>query len=214
MCGGGTRFHRSSVNPTLRVRIQQSTKRRRCASAGKSACRYGRAGLRHNDSLVQRRHSRKNGPIDTKINLGSGGASNDNVNNVNLRLGATADFNLARFTLVAEVMEIFMAVNPPGWNPGDSSGEGLSQLGACTIYPDQRGAITERSPGMARYQRQPDTLQTEPSRLREHHRAIRWRLYFVWMRIVISLFPSLPTRLQHESGHCGAGRVPFRERVF
>lgn len=81
------------------------------------------------------------GPIDTKINVGSGGASNDNVNNINLRLGATANFNLARFTLVAEVMEIFMATNPFGWNPGDSSGEGLSQLGAFTIYPDQLGAL-------------------------------------------------------------------------
>jgi hypothetical protein len=81
------------------------------------------------------------GPIDTKINVGSGGASNDNVNNINLRLGATADFNLARFTLVAEVMEIFMAKNPFGWKPGDSSGEGLSQLGAFTIYPDQLGDL-------------------------------------------------------------------------
>lgn len=81
------------------------------------------------------------GLIDTKINLGSGGASNDNLNNINLRLGATADFNRARFTLVAEVMEIFMAVNQFGWKPGDSSGEGLSQLGAFTIYPDQLGIL-------------------------------------------------------------------------
>ena len=81
------------------------------------------------------------GVIDTKINLGSGGASNDNVNNINLRLGATANFNLARCTLVAEVMEIFMAVNQFGWKPGDSNGEGLSQLGAFTIYPDQRGLL-------------------------------------------------------------------------
>jgi hypothetical protein len=81
------------------------------------------------------------GPIDTKINLALGGASNDNLNNVNLRLGATADFNLARATLVMEVMEIFMAVNKFGWKPGDSSGEGLSQLGAFTIYPDQRGIL-------------------------------------------------------------------------
>jgi hypothetical protein len=97
----------------------------------------------------------QSGPIHTKINLGSGGASNDNLNNINLRLGATADFNLARFTLVEEVMEIFMAVNQfgwkpgdssgeglsLGWKPGDSSGEGLSQLGAFTIYPDQRGIL-------------------------------------------------------------------------
>ena len=81
------------------------------------------------------------GPIDTKINVGSGGASNDTVNNINLRLGATADFNLARFTLVAEVMEIFMATKQFGWKPGDSSGEGLSQLGAFTIYPDQVGDL-------------------------------------------------------------------------
>ncbi len=81
------------------------------------------------------------GPIDTKINIGSGGASNDNVNNINLLLGATTDFNRARFTLVAEVMEIFMAQNQFGWKPGDSSGEGLSQLGGFTIYPDQRGIL-------------------------------------------------------------------------
>jgi hypothetical protein len=81
------------------------------------------------------------GPIDTKINLGSGGASNDTVNNINLRLGATADFNFARSTLVMEVMEIFMAATKFGWNPGDSSGEGLSQLGGFTIYPDQRDRL-------------------------------------------------------------------------
>lgn len=81
------------------------------------------------------------GPIDTKINLALGGASNDNVNNINLRLGATANFVFARSTLVAEVMEIFMATNPFGWKPGDNSGEGLSQLGAFTIYPDQRGVL-------------------------------------------------------------------------
>jgi hypothetical protein len=77
------------------------------------------------------------GPILTKINQGSGGASNDNLNNINLRLGATSDFDAARFTLVAEVMEIFMATNKFGWKPGDSSGEGLSQLGAFTLYPSQ-----------------------------------------------------------------------------
>jgi len=81
------------------------------------------------------------GPIDTKINVGNGGATNDFVNNINLRVGATADFDLARFTLAAEVMEIFMAKVPFGWNPGDSSGEGLSQLGAFTIYPNQIGNL-------------------------------------------------------------------------
>lgn len=79
--------------------------------------------------------------IDVKINEGAGGASNDNVSNVNLRLGATADFDAARFTLVAEVMEIFMAAIPLRWKPGDSSGEGLSQLGALTLYPDQVGGL-------------------------------------------------------------------------
>jgi hypothetical protein len=79
------------------------------------------------------------GPIDTKINLADGGASNDNVSNINLRLGATANFNFARCVLVEEVVEIFMATNPFGWKPGDSSGEGLSRLAGFTIYPDQRG---------------------------------------------------------------------------
>lgn len=64
-----------------------------------------------------------------------GGANNDNVKNVNLRLGATSDFVLARWTLMAEVSEIFMAAEPQGWHPGDSSGEGLSQLVANTLYP-------------------------------------------------------------------------------
>jgi hypothetical protein len=110
------------------------------------------------------------GPIDTKINEGSGGASNDNVNNINLRLGATADFNLTRFTLVAEVMEIFMATNPFGWKPGDSSGEGLSQLGAFTIYPDQLGDLngpsvwldTSVSPSAAKPSRPDFVNNTEP----------------------------------------------------
>ncbi len=81
------------------------------------------------------------GPIDTKINLADGGASNDKLRNINLRLGATDNFNLARSVLAAEVVEIFMATNPFGWNPGDSSGEGLSQLAQFTIYPDQRGIL-------------------------------------------------------------------------
>ena len=111
------------------------------------------------------------GPIDTKINVGSGGASNDNVSNINLRLGATADFNLARFTLVAEVMEIFMATNQFGWKPGDSSGEGLSQLGAFTIYPDQVGDLngppvwldTSINPTAAKPSRPDFVNNTEPS---------------------------------------------------
>ena len=110
------------------------------------------------------------GPIDTKINVGSGGASNDNVNNVNLLVGATADFNLARFTLVAEVMEIFMAQSPSGWHPGDSSGEGLSQLGAFTIYPDQLGGLngpqiwldTSLSPTVDKPSRPDFVNKTEP----------------------------------------------------
>jgi len=81
----------------------------------------------------------KGGLILTKINLAAGGASNDFLNNINLRLGDTQNFDLARAVLVAELMEIFMAVDPAGWNPGDSSGEGLSLLGALTIYPGQRG---------------------------------------------------------------------------
>jgi hypothetical protein len=39
------------------------------------------------------------------------------------------------------VMEIFMAMDKFGWKPGNSSGEGLSQLGANTIYPDLRGRL-------------------------------------------------------------------------
>ena len=50
------------------------------------------------------------GPIDVKIDLGSGGAGNDNVSNVDLRLGATANFNLARMSLVAEVMKTLEGV--------------------------------------------------------------------------------------------------------
>lgn len=79
----------------------------------------------------------QSGSILTKINQGDGGATNDTLNNINLTLGATADFDAARFALVAEVMEIFMATNKFGWKPGDSSGEGLSQLCAFTLYPSQ-----------------------------------------------------------------------------
>jgi hypothetical protein len=76
-------------------------------------------------------------PFDVKINLPTGGANNDNVKNINLKLGATSNFNLARFVLVAETIEIFMAAVPFGWHPGDSSGEGLSQAAGFTLYPDQ-----------------------------------------------------------------------------
>jgi hypothetical protein len=80
-------------------------------------------------------------PLDVKINEGSGGANNDNTHNVNLRLGATGDFNLARFVLVAEVVEIFMAQCSSNWHPGDSIGEGLSQLAGFELYPDQRSIL-------------------------------------------------------------------------
>jgi hypothetical protein len=76
-------------------------------------------------------------PFDVKIDLGTGGASNDTIKNIDLRVGATSNFNQARATLVAEVIEIFMATDPFGWNPLDSSGEGLSQAAVFTLYPDQ-----------------------------------------------------------------------------
>jgi hypothetical protein len=80
-------------------------------------------------------------PFQVKINLGTGGASNDNVKNINLRVGQSSDADLARSTLVAEVIEIFMAASGLAWHPGDSSGEGLSQAAAFTLYPDEMGIL-------------------------------------------------------------------------
>jgi hypothetical protein len=80
-------------------------------------------------------------PFQVKINLGTGGASNDTVKNINLRVGQSSDADLARFTLVAEVVEIFMAASGLSWNPRDSSGEGLSQAAACTLHPDETGIL-------------------------------------------------------------------------
>jgi hypothetical protein len=76
-------------------------------------------------------------PFAVKINLPTGGANNDNVKHINLKAGATSNFDLARFLLVAEAIEIFMAASALGWHPGDSSGEGLSQAAGFTLYPDQ-----------------------------------------------------------------------------
>jgi hypothetical protein len=106
-------------------------------------------------------------PLDVKINPGNGGASNDRVHTINLRLGATANVNLARCILVAEVMEIFMAATASGWNPTDSSGEGLSQLAGFTLYPDQKPILngpqvwldTSISPSAAKPSR-PDFVST------------------------------------------------------
>jgi hypothetical protein len=80
-------------------------------------------------------------PFNVKINVGDGGATNNNTTDVNLKLGATSDFDLARSTLVAEVVEIFMAAAGTGWQPGDSSGEGLSQASAFTLYPDENRTL-------------------------------------------------------------------------
>lgn len=78
-------------------------------------------------------------PFDVKINLALGGASNDNFKNINLRQGASSGFNKVRSVLVAEVIEIFMADSKMHlkWDPGDSTGEGLSQLAAFSLYPDE-----------------------------------------------------------------------------
>ena len=80
-------------------------------------------------------------PFQVKINLGTSGASNDTIKNINLRVGQNSDADLARFTLVAEVVEIFVAASGLGWNPLDSSGEGLSQTAAFTLYPDETGIL-------------------------------------------------------------------------
>lgn len=80
-------------------------------------------------------------PFQVKINLGTSGGSNDNVSNINLRVGESSDAELARSTLVAEEAEIFMAASGLGWNPGDSSGEGLSQAAAFTLHPDEIGTL-------------------------------------------------------------------------
>jgi hypothetical protein len=80
-------------------------------------------------------------PFQVKINLGTGGASNDTVENINLRVGQSSDANLARVTLVEEVAEIFMAASGLSWNPLDSSGEGLSQAAGFTLYPGETGIL-------------------------------------------------------------------------
>lgn len=80
-------------------------------------------------------------PFQVHISPGTGGGSNNNVSGINLRVGDSSDVELARFTLVAEVVEIFMASSGLHWKPGDSSGEGLSQAAGFTLHPSKTGIL-------------------------------------------------------------------------
>jgi hypothetical protein len=110
-------------------------------------------------------------PFLVKINLGGGGGSNDNIKNINLTVGATTNFNYCRFVLVAEVSEIFMRAAGSHWHSGDSSGEGLSQLTAFMLYPDQVGVLngpevwlnTSINPSPEKPARPDFVAKTEPS---------------------------------------------------
>ena len=81
------------------------------------------------------------GGVPFKVQIGpkseEHGGSNDQISNITIDYGATADFSLAREVLVAELIEIFMPAQNKGWQAGQSHGEGLSQAAGFAIYPEQ-----------------------------------------------------------------------------
>ena len=82
-------------------------------------------------------------PFNVQINhrSASRSGSNDQSKNVTIDLGATTDFTSARWVLVAETVEIFMAAQNAGWKPGASNGEALSQVAGFTLYPAEVSAL-------------------------------------------------------------------------
>jgi hypothetical protein len=77
------------------------------------------------------------GQIQVKIESSTGGGSNDEVNNIDIR--TNTDLAQARYVLVSEVAEIFMHAQGGGWDPLNSKGEALSRLLGADAYPDVPG---------------------------------------------------------------------------
>ena len=77
------------------------------------------------------------GQIQVKIESSTGGGSNDEVNNIDIR--TNTDLAQARYVLVSEVAEIFMHAQGGGWDPENSKGEALSRLLGADAYPDVPG---------------------------------------------------------------------------
>lgn len=73
------------------------------------------------------------GQIQVKVEKTTGGGSNDNLRNVDIRTGT--DLQQARYVLVSEIAEIFMVAQRGGWAPGNSKGEALSRLLGADAYP-------------------------------------------------------------------------------
>lgn len=76
-------------------------------------------------------------PLNVKINPKSvtRGGSNDGKKQITIDLGAINNFPVAREVLIAEFIEILMAVQNRGWVAGQSHGEGLSQFAGFFVVP-------------------------------------------------------------------------------
>jgi len=89
----------------------------------------------------------QNLPIAVNVVAGSGGASNDGLGAVAGGYAPTINATVAANDsflepggleplIVAELAEIFMAAQGPGWNPGWSDGESLSRVCGQILYPE------------------------------------------------------------------------------
>jgi hypothetical protein len=76
-------------------------------------------------------------PITINLAPGAGGAYNNHVNAITCYCDSTTDPLGLPAVVVAEEAEIFMTAQGKGWNPGWSSGEGLSRVSAQILYPSR-----------------------------------------------------------------------------
>ncbi len=74
-------------------------------------------------------------PIKVQLIVGSGGASNNEVNNIWCNCNSSTYLPGLPSLVVAELAEILMNVQTRGWVPGYSNGEALSRVSAQILYP-------------------------------------------------------------------------------
>lgn len=83
-------------------------------------------------------------PFNVKLNPKSAtrGGSNDGKKQITIDYGTTKNFPLAREVLIAEFIEILMAVQNKGWVSSQSHGEGLSQFAGFFLVPSTAPGLT------------------------------------------------------------------------
>lgn len=76
-------------------------------------------------------------PIQLNLVPGTGGGNNNSVNVINCNCNSNTDPAAPPTTIVAELAEIFMALQGKGWINNWSNGEALSRVSAGLLYPSR-----------------------------------------------------------------------------